>query len=354
MRYLFISLPLFMFGLAGCAVVKTSDVQETNDAGEAFESPLAADLDASMVDWYESLARINFVAVLPVRSDVKVGDIYLTWDYKPAEAAQERLQRMVKRQLWESSIVPAAAAARHSLLDHINLPFVAVGSRIESDLIDIVPSNISSKTGSFQIRPTAGRIESQPLQDILNWLKADDADDIGVTRLKQEYWRNLSAVPSSGKQAVWLHVVSEILYMQSLDIRLSGELDLDLPENVEASITADMAEADDNGEDGEPVYGQAAADPDQVRVESDSSADNEITVVQETNAFTRALAINKILEAQGLNDNFGVVTRLVFIDDDEVVLRTSMPRPLAIGVRGLRLQVNPLTGEILRIQAWQP
>jgi hypothetical protein len=86
----------------------------------------------------------------------------------------------------------------------------------------------------------------------------------------------------------------------------------------------------------------------------DATEDNEITVTQETNAFTRALAINEILEAQGLDDNVGVKTKLIFIDSDDVVLRSTLPRPVAIGVRGLRLQVNPLTGEVLRIQAWQP
>lgn len=351
MRYLFIILSLFVFNISGCAVVKTSDVQTVaNYADEAFETPFEADLDSSMIAWYESLARINFVAVIPARSDIEVGDIYLTWNYKRAEKTQDRLQRMIKRQRWESSIVPDKIAARHRELDLVDLPFVAVGSRESSDLIDIVPSNISSKNGTFRMRPTAGRIDSQPLHDILNWLEDDNSDDIGAITLKKKYWRNLGAMSIDGKQAVWLHVVSEILFMQSLDIKLSGELDLDLPENVEATVTIDLTDDETKS----PAEENNNTEQAQVTVQVNATEDNEITVTQETNAFTRALAINEILEAQGLDDNVGVKTKLIFIDSDDVVLRSTLPRPVAIGVRGLRLKVDPLTGEVLRIQAWQP
>ena len=260
----------------------------------------------------------------------------------------------------------AAATPTPSLKSCV--PFVAVGSRESSDLVDIVPSNISSKNGTFRMRPTAGRIDSQPLHDILNWLEDDDSDDIGAITLKKKYWRNLSAMAVDGKQVIWLHVVSEILFMQSLDIKLSGELDLDLPENVKATITIDLPEDEgvneksttENRENSDQDKTKAPAEENnnteqaKVTVQVDATEDNEITVTQETNAFTRALAINEILEAQGLDDNVGVKTKLIFIDSDDVVLRSTLPRPVAIGVRGLRLQVNPLTGEVLRIQAWQP
>ncbi len=329
-----------MFSISGCAVLKTTDVEtEAENNVEAVETPLAADLDSSMIAWYESLAGINFVAVIPARSDIEVGDIYLTWDYKNAEKTQARLQRMIKRQLWESSIVPDKIADRHRELDLVDLSFVAVGSRESSDLIDIVPSNISSKNGTFRMRPTAGSIDSQPLHDILDWLGDDDLDDIGAIRLKKKYWRNLSAMAVEGSQAVWLHVVSEILFMQSLDIKLSGELDLDIPENVEATITTDLPEDEgvdersttENRENSDQDNAQAPAEEnnkieqEQVTVQMNATEDSEITVTQETNAFTRAFAINKILEAQELDDNFGVKTKLIFIDDDDVVLRSSLP-----------------------------
>jgi hypothetical protein len=218
------------------------------------------------------------------------------------------------------------------------------------------------------MRPTAGRIDSQPLHDILNWLEDDDSNDIGAIKLKKKYWRNLSAMSVDGKQAVWLHVVSEILFMQSLDIKLSGELDLDLPENVKATITIDETEDEEapekstteNKESSDQEKTEALAEgnnkeeQEPATVQINDTEDSAIIVTQETNAFTRALAINEIMEAQGLDDNVGVKSKLIFIDDDRVVLRSTLPRPVAIGVRGLRLQVKPLTGEVLRIQAWQP
>lgn len=360
MRFLFIIFSLCMFSFSGCSVVTTSGIEtKSYNEDEAFDSPLAVDLDSSVVAWYESLARINFVAVIPARSDIEVGDIYLTWNYQRAEKAQDRLQRMIKRQLWQGSIVPAEIAAQQRELDLVDLAFVAIGSRESSDLIDTVPSIILSSSGRFRIRPTAGRIDSQPLHDMLNWLADDDPGDIGVTRLKKKYWRNLSAMSIAGTQAVWLHVVTEILYMQSLDIKLSGELDLDIPENVEATVTTDMTEDEDvdeisTAENEESMEPDNTIEQEQATVEVDAEEEDEITITQGTNAFTRALAINEALEAQGLDNNVGVKTKIVYIDNDDVVLRSTLPRPVAIGVRGLRVQVNSLTGEVLRVQAWQP
>ncbi len=361
MRFLYLILSLLVIQISGCALVKTTEVQPDPDEEGIYETPLAAYLDASMVAWYESLARINFVAVIPARSDIEVGDIYLTWDHKKAEAAKDRLQRMVKRQLWASSIVPEDVSNRQTEFDLIDLPFVAVGSRESSDLIEVVPSNIASDRGSFHMRPTAGRIASQPLHDILEWLEDDTADEGGPIRLEQKYWHNLDVVSADRGQPVWLHVVTEILYMHSLDMKLSGQLDLDIPENVEATTTTEIPQdEDENGANSEPEDSGAEAKEDAessqepATVQMETSEEHEITVTQETNAFTRALAINEILEAQGLDDNFGETTKLIFIDDDDVVLRTSLPKPVAIGLRGLRLQVNPLNGEVILIQAWQP
>jgi hypothetical protein len=349
-----------MLNISGCALVKISDQLDEVEAEakktvEGFDTPLAIDLDSSMIGWYESLASIDFVAVIPARSDIEVGDIYLIWNDKRAEKTQDRLQRMMKRQRWERSIVPDKIAAQYRELDLVDLPFVAVSDRKSSALSDIVPSNISSENGTFSMRPTAGRVDSQPLHDILNWLEDDDSDNIGDITLKKKYWSNLSAMSVDGKQAIWLHVVSEILFIQSLDTKLSGEMSLDLPKNVEATVKTDLPTAEEAPEQSTTENKENnKKEQKQTTVQVNATEDNVITVTQEMNAFTRALAINKIMEAQGLDDNFGVKTKLMFIDDDSVVLRSTLPRPVAIGVRGLSLQVNPRTGEVLRIQAWRP
>ncbi len=370
MRYLFIILSLSIFGISGCALLNQSDEVdvEARKTVEGFDTPLAVDLDSSMISWYESLARIDFVAVIPARSDIEVGEIYLTWNEKKAEKAHDRLQRMVKRQRWESSIVPDKIAAQHSELDFVSLPFVVVRNKESSALSDILPSNIANQKGTVSMRPTAGRVDSQPLHDILNWLEDDNSDDIGAITIKRKYWSNLSAMSVDGTQPVWLYVVSEILYMQSLDVKLSGELNLDLPENVEVAVKTDLPTTENEKTDNEktdkynsdkdktkaPAEGDKKKEQEQIIVQVNGEEDSVITITQETNAFSRALAINEIMEAQGLDDNFGVTKKLMFIDDDGVVLRINLPRPVAIGVRGLSLQVNPRTGEVLRIQSWQP
>jgi len=369
MRHLFIILSLFIFNISGCALMKVSNQSDeveidTKRAVGEFDTPLAVEVDSSLVAWYESLASVDFVAVIPARSDIEVGDIYLTWNEKKAESAHDRLQRMIKRQRWESSIVPDRIAAQNRELDFAGLPFISVRNQKSSVLSDILPSNITNRKSTVSMRPTAARVESQPLHDILNWLEDDDSNDIGAITLKRKYWSNLSAMSVDSKQPVWLYVVSEILYMQSLDIKLSGELNLDLPENIEVAVKTDLPavenEEDKKADDEDKDKAKASAEedakkePEKPVVQVAGEANSVVTVTQETNAFTRALAINEIMEAQGMDDNFGVRKKLMFIDDDGVVLRLTLPRPVAIGVRGLSLQVNPLNGEVLKIQSWQP
>jgi len=369
MRYSYIFLLLFLFNISACALFEKPD-QSSRSVGvekiaDGFDTPLVVGLNSSMVDWYESMASVNFVAVIPARSDIELGEIYLTWNEKEAEKTQDRLQRMVKRQRWESSIVPDEISAQSKDLGLVDLPFISMNVKEGRTLSAMVPSNISSQKGVVSIKPTAGRVESVPLHDLLNWLQDEKSEGNAGLTIKKKYWHNLSAMSVDGKKPVWLYVVSEILYMNSIDIKLNGELNLDLPENVGATVKTDFVEDEhdyfategiDTGKTDEKAETKAIAKESngQAIALTNAEDDSVITISQDTNAYTRALAINEVVEAQGMDNNFGAITKIMFIDKYGVVLRVSLPQPVAIGVRGLSFQVDPGTGKVLRVQSWQP
>ena len=65
-------------------------------------------------------------------------------------------------------------------------------------------------------------------------------------------------------------------------------------------------------------------------------------------AFVRANAINELLIESDADDLPGGFLRFVSITDDSVTVRRIWQRGLAIGARGLTLEVDKTTGEVMR------
>ena len=65
-------------------------------------------------------------------------------------------------------------------------------------------------------------------------------------------------------------------------------------------------------------------------------------------AFVRAQAINDVL-AEAVGDNVpGSLVHFISVTDESVAIRRLWPRGLAVGVRGLILEVDAGTGRVLR------
>ena len=64
-------------------------------------------------------------------------------------------------------------------------------------------------------------------------------------------------------------------------------------------------------------------------------------------AFVRAEAINRKLQEMGLADSPAGSVRFLAVTEESMALRRVWPRGLAIGVKGLVLEVDPATGDIL-------
>ncbi len=68
-----------------------------------------------------------------------------------------------------------------------------------------------------------------------------------------------------------------------------------------------------------------------------------------TKGLDRAANLNRQLREENLDDLPGGEVRFVSVTDDLVLFRTTMEEPIAIGVRGVVLDVDPETGEVLQV-----
>ena len=64
-------------------------------------------------------------------------------------------------------------------------------------------------------------------------------------------------------------------------------------------------------------------------------------------AFLRAKAINEVLAEGDLANSPSGVIRFLTVTDEAITLRKVWPRGLAVGIRGLALQVDTTTGDVL-------
>jgi hypothetical protein len=160
-------------------------------------------------------------------------------------------------------------------------------------------------------------------------------------RVKRPYRDHLDFASGPGQDRVWLHVVTEVVYIRSADVAIrvksetpkddqvsSQELDQGPPPAVAAAEGEQPAAAAPELEKGLTAYAATQLDP-------------------VYGAFVRADAINTRLEEMAVDDlpNGGV--RFLAVTDESMALRRVWPRPLAIGVRGLFLEVDVKTGNIL-------
>lgn len=68
-----------------------------------------------------------------------------------------------------------------------------------------------------------------------------------------------------------------------------------------------------------------------------------------TKGLDRAANLNRQLRDENLDDLPGGEVRFVSVTDDLVLFRATMEEPIAIGVRGVVLDVDPETGEVLQV-----
>lgn len=136
--------------------------------------------------------------------------------------------------------------------------------------------------------------------------------------IREEYRNDLALFAGEDANRVWVRVVSEVLYIRSIDVGLRG--------------TIDVADADELGElpKGDTKMSPLDADP-------------------AVAAFARAHRINQHLAEMNADIVPGGMVRFLAVTDEWVSVRRMWERGLALGVGGLTIEVDTDTGDVISL-----
>ena len=235
---------------------------------------------------------------------------------------------------------------------------------IPTEAATLITGDANSNIMAVTMRAGSAESIALPMDDVIGLLTEPTAGEtVAQYRLKLPYRDRLNFVADPAKSRVWLQVVTEVVYIRSADfaIRLKNETPADddvsaaelLPHVIEAETGPTEAPAGDApaGEEGQD-QGEQPSDEDEAPAEPPTVSESVRTYAVAKldplyGAFLRANAINEILEDMDADDVPGGTTRFLSVTDESVALRRIWPRGLAIGVRGLYLEVDATTGDIL-------
>ncbi|MHC4787395.1 MAG: hypothetical protein ACYTE6_15675 [Planctomycetota bacterium] len=240
---------------------------------------------------------------------------------------------------------------------------------IPTEAATLVTGDANSNIMAVTMRAGSAESIALSMDDAIGLLAEPAAGEtVAQYRLKQPYRDRLNFVADPVKNRVWLQVITEVVYIRSADfaIRLKNETPSDddvsaaelLPHVLEAEtgpteVPAGDAPAGEEGQD----QGEQPSDEDEAPAEPPAEPPTVSESVRTYaaakldplyGAFLRANAINEILEDMDADDVPGGTTRFLSVTDESVALRRIWPRGLAIGVRGLYLEVDATTGDILK------
>ncbi len=245
---------------------------------------------------------------------------------------------------------------------------------VPTEAINLVLGTAWNDDKILSIRMNSGETYSLGLQKVIE-VALGDSEQGAV--LKSPYRDHLALLADPHSDSVWIRILSDVIYIRSIDFIIQSEAGFEEDEEasadefvseaeeiVEVVTVAVQEDADSNeGEDtvdGETEDGEEAeADAEGADADAQEEVSEEVitTVVEEIlehaidpayAAFVRANAINELLIESDADDLPGGFMRFVSITDDSVTIRRVWQRGLAVGVRGLTLEVDKITGEVLR------
>jgi hypothetical protein len=216
---------------------------------------------------------------------------------------------------------------------------------VPTEAINLVFGSAWSDDKAITIRLNATETYSLGLQKVIE--AALEYNALG-SALKTPYRNHLDLVSDPLADAVWVRILSDVIYVRSIDIIIQSQAAFKPDEEananefvaeMEETVAVTEAETSATAEEDER---QDTAVQTVVEVIPDHSLDPAYT------AFVRANAINEILIESDVDNLPGGYLRLISVTDDSVTVRRVWQRGLAIGARGLTLEVDKATGQIIR------
>jgi hypothetical protein len=370
-------------------------------------------------EWDDSVGNMGVAAIIPPSEDVRVGDIYVyafNPDFPVANGSDRRggglsisprwaSLNLLKELEQEYKLRPAwpktpdayfqisddpenrewpeprsaenqSIFAEDSVTDRLRIMGIPEFSSItltDGDLNAIVPTEaINLVLGSawnddkaITIRLNATETYSLGLQKVIE--AALEYNALG-SALKAPYRNHLDLVSDPLSNAVWVRILSDVIYVRSIDIIIQSQAAFKPDEEananefvaeIEETVAVTKAETPATAEEDERQETVAVTEAETpATAEEDERQDTAVQTVVEVvpdhsldpayTAFVRAHAINEILIESDIDDLPGGYLRLISVTDDSVTVRRVWQRGLAIGARGLTLKVDKATGQIIR------
>lgn len=356
--------------------------------------------------WEQTLRDVGFVAVWPPREDVRVGDFYVfpvnpeaSLRVDPTDINSRKISALTRwgslamvselqaeyqnRPSWpitpEAYLQTGDPAERrewHGLLDAdrsileprettrrlrlIGLDVLPASTYTEGNLNALVPAevfNIVHGSGwgdpkAVILKPGPAETYGIPLSVIAGRL-LDEQISGGARHffLKPEFQRQLAL--AGRDNVIWVQIVTEVLYIRTADVTVAARLQSDGDQELRASELQSISETESDQpavQLAEPAEAAAtagaAASPTVVAATSPAEDD---TLDPIYGAFARAQAINRVMMESNMDRVPGSIVRFLSVTDESVSIRRIWQHGLAVGVRGLTLEVDRGTGKVLRV-----
>lgn len=361
--------------------------------------------------WDSPFGRLGVVPVLPPNEDVRVGDIFVYAFNPDVQVWQDNLKRRVGIAIsprWDSlnlleeldaeyrsrpdwpetsdAAMQAAGDLQHQgntepgdaqgpglfSGDHVprrlrsfGMPELSTFLLPEGDLNYLVPSEtINLVLGSawnddkaVSIRINSAETYSLAMRKIMN--AALEESGTGIL-LKEPFRSHLPLMADPASDSVWVRILSDVVYVRSIDIIIQSKAGFDEDEAVMASefvadteetvtVTEEQVEASEAQEN--ETSAENGDDPEQgeiVHTETVTETVPDHLLDPAFAAFVRANAINEMLIENNADDLSGSFLRFVSVTDDSVTVRRVWQRGLAIGARGLALELDKDSGRVFR------
>jgi len=364
---------------------------------------------AILDQWGARVSATGLVGIVPPQEDIRVGDIY-AFSISPdqlaagsSSARQAAAKRIAASSRWASLPVlteladeygqrpswprtpdafvgpPGAmeqwqeadsdgdsifsAGQATTRLRIVGLDQFTAVSFTGGDLETVIPTEAATLIAgaadprNLAVTLRAGSAESYSLSlDSVIGLLLDDATGDGGDGyvLKPPYRRNLNLLADPTTNLVWLQVISEVVYIRSADITIRTIDAEPSNEQITAEELAQVAgqvQASSASSAAPPQPAQPADTTAQPTADATNRALGALAATKLDplyGAFVRAQAINDVLAESVGDDVPGSRMHFISVTDESVALRRLWPRGLAIGVRGLILEVDAGTGRVLR------
>jgi hypothetical protein len=306
--------------------------------------------------------RLDMVPVVPAREDVRVGDLFFHPDNPEGTVGDEtRTETVLPNMRWSSVVLNEDLKAEFK--DRPNMPstpeeyaedpawpdsasegpdeigyhlrsvylpgFSLSREQLDGDLPGYVRSLVFLEHvddwSSIEVRIPSSESYSLDLEDLLERILEPNREGTRTQRLKEEHRAQLRNYTNPSLKTVYVRIVSEVLFVRAVQITVNYDLAFD-------DILQDLDDVEAS-ELGLSDLGTGA----------DDDLDPTIVPVE------RARAINESMKKAGTDTLPNVLTRFLAVGDDSVTVRKVWRRPLAIGVRGITMEIDRNTGDILRM-----